>query len=172
MLPPGMWQRIGSAFWRARRARDPKRIAAAQRDIPEAVLSAAKRQGIVWRLDAHPVDCVEDPKLIIACIAVRLLDLSHEENPAQQAKLRDELKSMFGGSGSEIEELITYLRWLGSQLGGPESKTWSMAKRLDEIADTGGFLDLMEVLKTLLNEGWNEAQTSALKEIKRVFRIF
>jgi len=164
-----MWQRIGSAFLEARRARDPKRIVKALQGVPEPVLNAAKRQGIAWRMDAHPIDCVEDPKLIIACLGEHFLDLGPSVTTTQSSRFEAELKTMFGGGKAEVEELVELLKWLVNQLGG--SKAHGLAKRLDELADMDGFLRLMPFLQRLLTQGWNAAQIEALSDVKKVFDI-
>lgn len=171
MLPLGFIGGIGGAFWKARRARDPKRISKAMRDVPETVLKSAQRHGVVWRLDAHPVDCVEDPKLIIACIGVRILDLSVNDIQAQHRRLNTELMSRFASSDDEIEALMVFLKWLFEQLGEPETKTYWLAKRLEELSGPSGFLEIMDLLKTFMEGDWNEKQVLALHDIRRVFEI-
>jgi len=171
MLPAGFLLKFGSAFREARNARDPKKIALALGDVPETVLKVAARHGVVWRLDAHAVDCVEDPKLILASMGVQFLDISSGNTKKQHHRLKIQLQLMFEISDEDVKEELIFARWLASQLGGPESKMHWLAKRLDELADTNGFLNLMDLLKIIIKDVWSEEQSSALEDVKRIFRI-
>jgi len=162
---------FGSAFRRARDARDPKKIALFLRDVPEPVIKAAAHHGVVWRLDAHPVDCVEAPNIILACMCLHFLDLSESTTDEHRKRLNDRILLLLGISHKDIEANILFFRWLTSQLGGSNSKMHCLAKRFDELAGANGFLNLMDVLKDILIDEWSSEQISALNDVKMVFRI-
>ncbi len=162
---------IAAAYFWAQRARNAAEIAKAVAEVPGDIKAAARRFGFRRRMNVHPVESVDDPKLAIAGIANSFFELGALPTEEQRRMLALQVRSVLELSEAEAEELLVLGRWLASESGGPEAGILRLSRRLNRIAGVDGFQELMELLKNLLKDDWSDAQIAALNDVKRAFRI-
>lgn len=162
------------AFVWVMRMRNAATMAQEPAGVAEEVISAARRLGFRRRQNSHPVDCVDDPKLATAALAIAFLELGGLPSPDQHDALLAALQRRCDLGLKDAEEMLILGRWLVTESRGPAPAVTRLCRRLAKIDRAGGFTPLMAVLNDTARAGRggivSERQKDALDEIARAFK--
>ena len=146
-------------------------IAGAAQDV----LAAARRLGFRRRINTHPVDSLEEPKLAIGALGIAFLELGGLPTEEQQNALLKSLQARTGQSLDDAEETLILGRWLVHESNGPEPAITRLSRRLAKLDRAGSFTPLMAVLNDVAQASRDGAvsdrQRDALTEIARAFKL-
>ncbi len=138
------------------------------------VMAAARRLGFRRKINLHPVESVDEPKLAIGGLSVAFLELGGLPTAEQQNAVMQALADHLHLGLKDAEETLILGRWLVSESGGPQQGIDRLARRLVKIDRAGSFEPLMAVLKDVAVAGRGEIsprQHDALAEVARAFKI-
>lgn len=143
--------------------------------VAQDVLAAARRLGFRRRLDSHPVESLDDPKLAIGALGIAFLELGGLPTAEQHDALLKSLQAHTGQSLKDAEETLILGRWLVNESNGPVPAITRLSRRLAKLDRAGSFTPLMAVLNDVAQAGRDGAvsdrQRDALTEIARAFKL-
>jgi len=143
--------------------------------VAQDVMAAARRLGFRRKLNTHPVDSLDDPRLAIGALGIGFLELAGLPTAEQQDALLRSLQSHLGQNLAEAEETLILGRWLVTESNGPASAITRLARRLAKLDASANLGPLMAVLNDVARAGRdggaNERQRDALAEIARIFGL-
>lgn len=167
----GIVAAIGAILFWTYRARNAAEMAGEIVDMAKDVRAAARRFGFRRRMDVHPVEQVEDPKLAIATIGVAFLALDDLPSKDAQVELQRALGSELGLNIQDAEEIMVLGQWMVNQCGGPDSAISRVTRRLYKIDGVNSVSGLMDVIKRVSGNGLSGNQKDAVEEITWAFRL-
>ncbi len=165
-----MLSAAGYWIWRMRMAAEATKELG---DMASNVLSAARRLGFRRRMNAHPVESVEDPALAISAIGIAFLELSGLPSSEQHAALARSIGRHTGADAEKTEEMLIVGRWLVTESNGPQSAIPRISKRLQKL-DPAAFQPLLSVLNDVGQSGsgaLTDRQREALDDIARMMKL-
>ncbi|MGB3314820.1 MAG: hypothetical protein WBB85_10440 [Albidovulum sp.] len=143
--------------------------------VAQDVLSAARRLGFRRRMNLHPVESLDEPKLAIGALGIAFLELGGLPTAEQQNILLKSLQAHIGQSLDDAEETLILGRWLVNESNGPEPAITRLSRRLAKLDRAGSFTPLMAVLNDVAQASRDGAvsdrQRDALTEIARAFKL-
>ncbi|WJS84236.1 hypothetical protein [Paracoccus sp. TOH] len=163
ILAAGVWA------WRLRMA---KQALDDVSGIAGDVIAAARRLGFRRRMNAHPVESIEEPSLAISALGLAFLDLASLPTAEQLKSLKQAVRKELAVSEIKTDEMLIVSRWLVNECKTPQMAIGRLGKRLAQL-DRTGFQPLLAVLGGM--EGGTDTlsprQRDALDEIARIFRL-
>lgn len=140
----------------------------------EEVRLAARRFGFKGRANLHPVEAVEDSRVLMAMIAAGFIELDGAPLREQVAKVSASLAQNNRMTLDESDEMLVLARWLVGQCGGAEPAIARGVRRLYKLRgaqDLGGLMDLVQDGVLAGGGGLTARQKEALAEVQRGLRI-
>ncbi|MFN0113892.1 MAG: hypothetical protein ACKVPY_04365 [Paracoccaceae bacterium] len=166
---------VGGAIfwiWRMRMAAEMTHELAG---VASDVMAAARRLGFRRRLNLHPVESVDDPKLAMAGLGIAFLELGGLPTKEQQDGLLRSLQTRLGQTLTAAEEAVILGRWLVSECGGAAPAVDRLARRLVKLDRPGSLEPLMNVLNDIVVAGRDskvsDRQREALGDIARLYKL-
>lgn len=159
----------GAYFW-AQRARNARDMMGDVADMANDVRLAARRFGFSRKLNEHPVESIEDPRLAIAAIATSFIELDDLPTAEQRQLLAVQLRSKLRADAAEAEEMEVLGRWFMSECGGAEPAIARLSRKLYKIGGAAQMEPLMDILKASVSS-LSDRQREALDDITRAMRV-
>lgn len=162
---------IGAAYFWAQRARNARDMLGEVGDMANDVRLAARRFGFTRKMNVHPVENIEDPRLAIATIASAFIELDDLPTAEQRKLLAVQLRSKLRANAEEAEEMEVLGRWFMSECGGAEPAIARVSRKLYKLSGGEQTETLMSVLKGSVTESLTDRQRDALEDITRALRV-
>jgi hypothetical protein len=170
----GLLALIGAAYFWAQRARNAADMTRELAGVASDVAAAARRFGFRRRMDAHPVEALDDPDVAIAGAGIAFLELGGLPSTEQQDALVRSLQSRLAMDHEKAREALILGRWLVTESNGAQPGLTRLVRKLAKMKGQAGFEPLMFVLRdvTEANAGvLSPQQGDALDEVKRIYRL-
>ena len=161
---------IGAAYFWAQRARNARDVVGDVADMANDVRLAARRFGFNRKMNVHPVESIEDPRLAIAAIGSAFIELDDLPTAEQRKLLQVQIRSKLRASAEEAEEMEVLGRWFMTECGGAEPAVARLSRKLYKIGGADQMEPLMDVLKASVTT-LSDRQRDALEDITRAMRI-
>lgn len=161
---------VGAAYFWAQRARNARDMIGEVGDMANDVRLAARRFGFTRKMNVHPVESIEDPKLAIASIATAFIELDDLPTAEQRKILTIQLRSHLRVDAAEAEEMEVLGRWFMSECGGAEPAIARVSRKLYKIGGATQTEPLMDILKNTVKGSLSDRQKDALDDITRALR--
>lgn len=160
---------IGAYIW-AQRARNARDMLGEVGDMANDVRLAARRFGFSRKMNVHPVESIEDPRLAIASIATAFIEL--DDLPTAEARkiLTIQLRSQLRADEEEAVEMEVLGRWFMNECGGAEPAITRLSRKLYKIGGAEQMEPLMNILKGAVKGELSTRQKDALEDITRALR--
>jgi hypothetical protein len=142
--------------------------------VASDVMAAARRLGFRRKLNLHPVESVDEPKLAIGGLASAFLELGGLPTAEQQNAVMSSLQQRLDITPKDAEETLILGRWLVTECGGAQQAVTRLARRLTKIDRATTLEPLMAVLKDVAVAGrgdMSDRQREALSDIAQAFKI-
>lgn len=163
-----------SVYFFVIRARNAGHMAGELVDMASDVKAAARRFGFKRRTNVHPVDTIKDPRLAIGAIATAFLEMDDLPTKEQRSALSQAMRQKFDLDAEAPQEVTVLGHWFVSECGGVQPAIDRLSRKLVKLQGADGFEPLLYVINATASagsSGLNDAQRSALSDIKRNFRI-
>jgi hypothetical protein len=160
---------IGAAYFWAQRARNARDVMGDVADMANDVRLAARRFGFSRKMNVHPVERIEDPRLAIAAIGSAFLELDDLPTAEQRKLLQVQVRSKLRASAEEAEEMEILGRWFMTECGGAEPAVARISRKLYKIGGADQMEPLMDILKASVTT-LSDRQRDALEDITRAMR--
>lgn len=161
---------IGAAYFWAQRARNARDVMGDVADMANDVRLAARRFGFSRKMNVHPVESIEDPRLAIAAIGSAFLELDDLPTAEQRELLQVQVRSKLRASAEEAEEMEILGRWFMTECGGAEPAVARISRKLYKIGGADQMEPLMDILKASVTT-LSDRQRDALEDITRAMRV-
>ena len=161
---------IGAAYFWAQRARNARDMVGDVANMANDVRLAARRFGFSRKMNTHPVESIEDPRLAIASIATAFIELDDLPTAEQRQLLVVQLRSKLRADAAEAEEMEVLGRWFMTECGGAEPAVARLSRKLYKLGGTDHMELLMDILKASVTD-LSERQRDALNDITRAMRV-
>lgn len=161
---------IGAAYFWAQRARNARDMVGDVADMANDVRLAARRFGFNRKMNVHPVESIEDPRLAIAAIGSAFLELDDLPTAEQRKLLQVQIRSKLRANAEEAEEMEILGRWFMSECGGADPAVARISRKLYKIGGAQQMEPLLELLKASVTT-LSDRQRDALDDIKRAMRV-
>ena len=165
---------LTAGYFFVMRARNAAEMTGELMDVANDVRLAARRFGFRRKLNVHPVENIEDPKLAIGGIASAFLELddlpTREQRDALDRALRDQLRV----DAREAQEITVLGRWFVTECGGADAAVARLSRKLAGLGGAESFQPLLKIVNATLTAGTgslNDRQREALDAVKNAFRI-
>ncbi|MEM0988319.1 MAG: TerB family tellurite resistance protein [Pseudomonadota bacterium] len=155
-------------YWRVRMARD------AAGDAIEAgndIRLSARRLMYKRKHDVHPADCVDDPRLAAAGIAVAVATMDHPISQAEIAALTDSARQTFDVTEREALDIVSFGRWVADQCNTQEEAVRRLSKVVASLAGPNAADDLVAMIQAVSTAGGAELGEDELAAIETVRRV-
>jgi len=162
---------IATAYFWAQRARNARDVAGSVADLANDVRLAARRFGFNRKLNIHPVESIEDPRLAIAAVAVSFIELDDLPTAEQRQLLTVQLRANLNASAEEAQEMEVLGRWFMNECGGAEPAIARLSRKLYKLGGAEQMIPLMETLKAAVTTDLSNRQQDALEDITRAMRV-
>lgn len=143
-------------------------------NVAADVRNAARRFGFRKRANRHPVEGIDDPKLVIGAMATAFLELDDLPNAEARSLTDLSLRKHLNLDAATAQEITVLGRWFVEECKGPVPAFPRLAKKLKVIDGAASFETLMAVLKDVAEAGGgapSARQSDALTELARIFRL-
>jgi hypothetical protein len=143
-------------------------------DMANDVRLAARRFGFTRKMNVHPVESIEDPRLAIATIANAFIELDDLPTSDTRAALDVNLRKHLRVGAEESREIAILGHWFVENCNGATAAIPRLSKRLHTLDKGANFGTLMEVIQGTLKSAdktLSQRQSEALHDIKLAFRI-
>lgn len=157
---------IGAAYYWANRAQNARDVVGDVADMANHVRLAARWFGFSRKMNVHPVESIEDPRLAIAAIGSAFIELDDLPTVEQRQHLAVQLRSKLRADAAEAEEMEVLGRGFMSECGG--------AKRLSRNLYPRGGTEQMEPLMDIFKgsvTSRSDKQGEALEDITRAMGV-
>jgi hypothetical protein len=124
---------IGAAYFWTQRARNARYMLGDVGDMANDVRLAARRFGFTRKMNVHPVESIEDPRLAIAAMANAFIELDDLPTAEQRQLLQVQLRSKLRADADEAEEMEMLGRWFMSECGGADPAIARLSRKLYKI---------------------------------------
>ena len=162
---------IGAAYFWANRARNARDMMGEVADMANDVRLAARRFGFTRKMNVHPVESIEDPRLAIASIAAAFIELDDLPTAEQRQLLIVQLRSKLRADAEEAEEMGVLGRWFMNECGGAEQAIARISRKLYKLGGAEQMEPLMDLLKASVSNDLSARQRDALEDITRAMRV-
>jgi uncharacterized membrane protein len=170
----GLLGLIAVAFFWVTRMRNAAEMTHELAGVAGDAMAAARRLGFRRKLNLHPVESVEEPKLAIGGLASAFLELGGLPTAEQQNAVMTALQRHLDIAPKDAEETLILGRWLVNECGSAQQAVPRLSKRLVKLDRAASLEPLMAVLKDVAITGrgdMSDRQRDALAEISRAYRI-
>ena len=160
-----------AAFWYYR-MQAAQRGAADLLDAANDVRLAARRFGFKRKLNVHPADSIEDPRLAAAGIVSAFAGMSGPVERSQTDIMIIQFQSVFGASKEEAAEFATFGRWIAEQCGTRSEAVRRLSKKLANLAGAEALPDLERIIDATLKAEQREdgeEEKEAMDQLRRRF---
>ena len=158
-------------IWRMRSAAEMTQELAG---VAGDVMAAARRLGFRRKLNLHPAESVEEPKLAVGGLAAAFLELGGLPTAEQQDAMMTALQKHLDLGLKDAEETLILGRWLVGESGGAVPAISRLSRRLVKLDRAGSLTPLMAVLNDVAlvgRGGISDRQREALEEIATAYRV-
>lgn len=162
---------IAAAYFWAQRARNARDMVGDVADMANDVRLAARRFGFSRKMNVHPVESIEDPRLAIASIAAAFIELDDLPTAEQRKLLLVQLRAKLRADADEAQEMEILGRWFMTECGGAEPAIARLSRKLYKLGGAAQMEPLMEVLKATVTDSLSARQKDALEDITRAMRV-
>lgn len=160
---------IATAYFWANRASNARNALGDMAGMANDVRLAARRFGFTRKMNVHPVESIEEPRLAIATIATAFIELDDLPTAEQRQVLMVQLRSQLRANAEEAEEMEVLGRWFMNECGGAEPAITRVSRKLYKIGGADQMEPLMNVLKASVTD-LSQRQRDALEDITRALR--
>jgi hypothetical protein len=162
----------GAWFWYVR-ARAGVDAARELTGVASDVMAAARRFGFRRRYNEHPVDSLQDAKVVVAGAGLAFLELADLPTAEDRDRLLVALQHRLDLSEADAREGLILGRWLINESGGAQPGLDRLSRRLRKMNGPAALEPLMAVLNDTASAsgGLNDRQRDALDGIARAFRL-
>ncbi|ASM72721.1 MULTISPECIES: hypothetical protein [Roseobacteraceae] len=140
-------------------------------DMASDVRAAARRFGFKRRTDVHPVDSIEDTKLVLGALATAFLELDDLPTRDTRAALNVQLRLHgIAQHAQQAQEIAVLGHWFVQTCGGAQAAVTRLARRLYKLDGGASLPTLMAVLQDTAHAAGTDPskrQVEALDDIKR-----
>ena len=161
---------IGAAYFWAQRARSARNAVGDVADMANDVRRAARRFGFSRKMNVHPVESIEDPRLAIVSIATSFIELDDLPTAEQRQRLAVQLRSKLRVDAAEAEEMEVLGRWFMTECGGAVPAIARLSRKLYRIGGAEQVEPLLDILKGSITS-LSDRQRDALEDITRAMRV-
>lgn len=130
------------------RARDAKDTARDLFEMGNDVRLAAKRFRYKQKTNVHPVDSVEDARLLAAGLMIVAAETNGSVTAAEQSVMKRQAVEYFGCSTEDAAEMISFGHWIAAQ-GNKDETTRRMIKRVVALGGKETLPDLIEMVSAV-----------------------
>lgn len=165
---------VAAAYVWVIRARHAAHMTNELAGVASDVLAAARRFGFSRKLNLHPVESIDDPKLAIAACGLAFLELDGLPSSEQHDALTRSLQSRLDMSHEKAQEALILGRWLLTESGGAAPGFSRILRRLFKLQGRESLEPLMAVTNDVAQNGTSglsQKQKDALDEVKQIFRL-
>lgn len=138
-----------AAIWYYR-ARDAHHAAGDLMEMANDVRLAARRFGFKRKVNVHPVDSIDDPRLAAAGIVAAVAGMGASIEGDDLAEMSRQFQSVFQVERGEADEIITFARWIAEQCGTRSEAVRRLSKRLASLAGGNVRQDLDRMLDAVI----------------------
>lgn len=170
----GLLGLIAAAYFWANRARNAAHMTNDLAGMASDVMAAARRFGFSRKLNLHPVESIDDPKLATAACGLAFLELDGLPSVEQHDALTRSVQSRLDLDHAKAQESLILGRWLLSESGGAVSGFTRLLRRLVKLQGRDALEPLMAVLNDTAQSGHTGLsikQKEALEEVTQAFRL-
>lgn len=160
----------GAAYFWAQRARNARDMLGEVGDMANDVRLAARRFGFSRKMDVHPVESIEDPRLAIASIATAFIELDDLPTADQRKLLLVQLRSRLRADEEEAVEMEVLGRWFMNECGGAEPAITRVSRKLYKLGGAQQLDPLLDILKGAVPGDLSHRQQDAVDDIHRALR--
>ncbi|SMX38015.1 hypothetical protein [Octadecabacter ascidiaceicola] len=161
---------IGAAYFWAQRARNARDMVGDVADMANDVRLAARRFGFTRKMNVHPVESIEDPRLAIAAIGSAFLELDDLPTAEQRKLLQVQIRAKLRASAEEAEEMEVLGRWFMTECGGAEPAVARLSRKLYKLGGSEQLEPLLDLLQASVSN-LSDRQRDAIEDIKRAMRL-
>lgn len=159
------------AAWFHLRARDRARTDALLAGADAGLRSTALRFGFRARGECHPIDLIEDQRLLVGLVAVAFAGLDGPARPEALARISAGLARTYLVTLDESDEMLRYVAWLAGRGGDPLGALSRATRRLYRLSALGELDTLMALVEAGVEGKLSPRQMAALEEVKAALRI-
>ena len=108
----------GAAFWywRLQQARDAAETLA---EAAQEVRLAARRFGFRRKVNVHPAESIDDPRLAALSIVTAMAQMDEAWGREMSQSLTFQTQSIFGVRRAEAEEMVVFAKWMSDRNASP-----------------------------------------------------
>lgn len=170
----GLLGLIAAAYFWANRARNAAHMTNELAGVASDVMAAARRFGFSRKLNLHPVESIDDPKLASAACGLAFLELDGLPTAEQHDALTRSVQSHLDLAHDKAQEALILGRWLVTESGGASPGFTRLLRRLFKLQGRDALAPLMAVLNDTAQSshtGLSVRQKEALEEVTQIFRL-
>lgn len=163
---------LGAAYFWVHRIRNAGRAVGEIKDMADDVRLAARRFGFKRRVNVHPVETVDDPRLAAAGIIAAMAEMDAMATDDTLREMKIQAQSVFDVEATEAEEMVVFGRWIASQCGTKHEAVRRLSKKLLMLAGTSTLPDLeIMITRVCSKDGQvSEDVQEALNTIRRIIK--
>jgi hypothetical protein len=165
---------LAGAYFLINRARNAAHMVEEITDAAQTAMGAARRHGFRRQANVHPVECIEEPALAAAGLAVAVSELNNLPTEEDRTALLIGLQKAHAIGLHEAEEMAVLGQWFVRECNGPQPAITRIAQRLNKLSGFEGMTRAMDTIQHFADRKGgqlNESQLDAMAEIKRIFRV-
>ena len=164
---------IFTAYIWANRARNAKHIASDIADMAGDVKAAARRFGFSRKMNAHPVESIDEPNIAAAAIADAYMSLVDMPTREQRATMQNTLADVLQVDAAAAEELLVLGRWMVNSCGTPHAALSRLAKKLHRLEGAQALAPMEQILAGITPDADKISvhQEEALHELRTALRV-
>ncbi|MDN5786973.1 hypothetical protein [Pseudorhodobacter sp.] len=170
----GLLGLLAAAYFWVNRAKNAAHMTNELAGVASDVMAAARRFGFSRKLNLHPVESIDDPKLAATALGLAFLELDGLPTAEQHASLTRSVQSHLDLGHDKAQEALILGRWLLSESGGAAPGFTRILRRLFKLQGRDALTPLMAVLNDTAQSGHtglSVKQKEALEEVTQTFRL-
>ncbi len=137
-----------AAYWMYR-MKDAKNAAQDLMEMGNDVRLAARRFQYKRRTNVHPIDGVDDARLVAAGIMAIAAEMDGAITKAEQDVMMDQAVSTFNCTDVDAEEFIVFGRWLAAQGNNRDETLRRLIKRVITLGGVEAVPDMITMVKAV-----------------------
>lgn len=152
-------------YWRLKMARE---AAGELADVANDVRLAARRFAYKRRQSSHPLDCVDDPRLAAAGIALAVAGIDQPLSRSELQAMHRGARELFTATEAEAADIVAFGRWIAGQANSPEEAVRRLTKVIRRTAGTGVGADLQRLVERVAGADGGSLGTREQEVIGRI----
>jgi hypothetical protein len=164
---------LGGAYMWYMRLKSARDASEALIEAANDVRLAARRFGFKRKMNLHPSDSIDDPRLATASIVAALMQMERDWEREMGEKLSLQLQSVYDIPGDEAGEMVTFARWMSGQCGTRDEAVRRLGKRLAGMADRAALANVRQLADALVagpDGAYSDRTSDAIDMLRRQFR--